>query len=215
MRPYTANASLTGTPPARNSWNECARPARSSGKLAIRNDTPRSVATNLETWTPYGTGQREAWSRALFGVISTLGRIVETELRAKLNIPELLLTWDELRASDLSGRARAFQSMVGAATELDHESPSDSNGDNTYELPDHCTGLPSQPFSASQLGSEKAWGAEDDDKRVEVLRHTFGELRKRGIGFTVHTLQHSLVPDPHYRENGPVRRAGSQALCES
>ena len=126
----------------------------------------RSATTRRGLWprtwrlgTPYGTGQREAWSRALFGVISTLGRIVETELRAKLNIPELRLTWDELRASDLAGRPRAFQSMVGGGMELDHESPSDSNGDNIYELPDHCTGLPSQPFCASQLGSETAWGA--------------------------------------------------------
>ena len=125
------------------------------------------------------------------------------------------MTWDELRASDLAGRPRAFQSTVGGGMELDHESPSDSNGDNIYELPDPCTGLPSQPFCASQLGSETAWGAQDEDKRVEVMRHTFGELRKRGIGFTVHSLQHSLVPDPHYREYGPVRRAGSQALCES
>ena len=90
----------------------------------------RSATTRRGLWprtwrlgTPYGTGQREAWSRALFGVISTLGRIVETELRAKLNIPELRLTWDELRASDLAGRPRAFQSMVGGGMELDHESP--------------------------------------------------------------------------------------------
>ena len=60
-----------------------------------------------------GTGQREAWRRALFGVISPLGRIVENELRVKLGQPDLRITWDELRASDLAGRARAFQSMVG------------------------------------------------------------------------------------------------------
>ena len=31
-----------------------------------------------------GTGQREAWRRALFSVIQPLGRLVETELQAKL-----------------------------------------------------------------------------------------------------------------------------------
>ena len=54
---------------------------------------------------------REAWRLALFGVLSPLGRLVETELRAKLG--DVTLNWSELRASDLSGRARAFQSMVG------------------------------------------------------------------------------------------------------
>ena len=55
---------------------------------------------------------REAWRLALFGVVSPLGRKVETELQAKLD-PSIKLGWQELRASDLSGRARAFQSMVG------------------------------------------------------------------------------------------------------
>ena len=55
---------------------------------------------------------RESWRLALFGVLSPLGRLVETELRAKLG-DVTLLNWSELRASDLSGRARAFQSMVG------------------------------------------------------------------------------------------------------
>ena len=55
---------------------------------------------------------REAWRLALFGVLSPLGRLVESELRDKLD-DDISLSWQELRASDLSGRARAFQSMVG------------------------------------------------------------------------------------------------------
>lgn len=54
---------------------------------------------------------REAWRLALFGVVSPLGRKVESELTAKLG--PVSLGWQELKASDLSGRARAFQSMVG------------------------------------------------------------------------------------------------------
>ena len=54
---------------------------------------------------------REAWRLALFGVLAPLGRLVESELRGKLG--DVTLDWRELRASDLSGRARAFQSMVG------------------------------------------------------------------------------------------------------
>ena len=54
---------------------------------------------------------REAWRLALFGVLSPLGRMVQSELRSKLG--DVTLDWSELRASDLSGRARAFQSLVG------------------------------------------------------------------------------------------------------
>ena len=61
----------------------------------------------------WGGGQaasvREAWRLALFGVLSPLGRLVESEMKAKLD-DNIALTWTELRASDLSGRARAFQS---------------------------------------------------------------------------------------------------------
>ena len=61
---------------------------------------------------------REAWRLALFSVIAPLGKLVESELRAKLDTG-ISLGWDELRASDLSGRARAFQSMVGGGMEVD------------------------------------------------------------------------------------------------
>ena len=55
---------------------------------------------------------REAWRLALFSVLAPLGKMVESEMRTKLD-DEVSLSWQELRASDLSGRARAFQSMVG------------------------------------------------------------------------------------------------------
>ena len=61
---------------------------------------------------------REAWRLALFGVLAPLGRLVESELKAKLD-DEVSLSWQELRASDLSGRARAFQSMVGGGMAVD------------------------------------------------------------------------------------------------
>ena len=58
-----------------------------------------------------GTAAREAWRQALFGVIAPLGRLVAAELSEKFG-EEVTLDWQELRASDLAGRARAFQSMV-------------------------------------------------------------------------------------------------------
>ena len=60
---------------------------------------------------------REAWRLCLFGVLSPLGRLVESELREKLE-DTVTLSWQELRASDLSGRARAFQSMVGGGMDV-------------------------------------------------------------------------------------------------
>ena len=60
---------------------------------------------------------REAWRLALFAVLSPLGRLAETELRAKLD-DNVKIGWEELRASDISGRARAFQSLVGGGMDV-------------------------------------------------------------------------------------------------
>lgn len=65
-----------------------------------------------------GSGMREARRQVLFGVVAPLGRAVQSEPRRELDAPGLVLTWDELRASDLSGRARAFQSMVGGGMDV-------------------------------------------------------------------------------------------------
>lgn len=59
-----------------------------------------------------GTGMRESWRRFLFSTINPLVKIVQAELRTKLEVPDLQLKTDELFASDLAGRARAFGSMV-------------------------------------------------------------------------------------------------------
>lgn len=54
------------------------------------------------------------------------------------------------------------------------------------------------------IASETVWGARDDAKHVEVMRFTLDELAKRGVGFTVHALHHSLISDLHRDEYGPV-----------
>lgn len=61
-----------------------------------------------------GAGQREAWRRFLHSTLAPIGRLIEAELRLKLEVPALKIAFDDLFASDLSGRARAFQSLVGA-----------------------------------------------------------------------------------------------------
>ena len=59
-----------------------------------------------------GTGQREAWRRCLHGTIEPLGRIIAGEC-SKLASGQVTFDFDRLAASDIAGRARAFQSMVG------------------------------------------------------------------------------------------------------
>ena len=72
-----------------------------------------AVGLNAALWGGGGAaGTREAWRLALFSVLAPLGKLVESELQEKLE-DSVSLSWQELRASDLSGRARAFQSMVG------------------------------------------------------------------------------------------------------
>ncbi len=65
-----------------------------------------------------GTALREAYRRMLFGTIQPLGAIVAEELSAKLET-QITLDWTELRAADIAGRARAFQSLIGGGMEVD------------------------------------------------------------------------------------------------
>ena len=47
-----------------------------------------------------------------------MARVVASELAVKLDIPGLSFDFSALFASDLSGRARAFQSMVGGGMDV-------------------------------------------------------------------------------------------------
>ena len=60
------------------------------------------------------TARREAWRQFLHGTIAPVGRIVAAELAAKLDAPDLRLTFKALMASDVQGRARAYQSLTKA-----------------------------------------------------------------------------------------------------
>ena len=64
-----------------------------------------------------GTGQRESFRRLLHSTIMPLGRIVAEELSLKFEA-DISLAFDSLFAADLSGRARAFQSLVGGGMDL-------------------------------------------------------------------------------------------------
>ena len=64
-----------------------------------------------------GTASREAFRQALHSVLVPLGRLVSSELTAKLET-DVQIDWTALGAGDISGRARAFQSLVGGGMEI-------------------------------------------------------------------------------------------------
>ena len=59
-----------------------------------------------------GTASREAWRRFLHGSVDPVARLVAQELSEKLET-SVSLDLSSLHASDVQGRARAFQSLVG------------------------------------------------------------------------------------------------------
>ena len=64
-----------------------------------------------------GTGQRESFRRLVHGTVVPLAKIVAEELSLKFEA-DISLAFDSLFAADLSGRARAFQSLVGGGMDL-------------------------------------------------------------------------------------------------
>ena len=65
-----------------------------------------------------GTALREELRQFLFSTVALLGHLVQHELVQKLDTPDLEIGCHELRAIDKSGRARAFQSLVGGGMEV-------------------------------------------------------------------------------------------------
>ena len=73
---------------------------------------PLGVVLDVE-----GTGQRESFRRLLHSTIMPMAKIVSEELSNKFETP-ISLSFDGLFAADLSGRARAFQSLVGGGMDV-------------------------------------------------------------------------------------------------
>ena len=64
-------------------------------------------------------GKRESWRILLHGAVQPVADLLAVELGAKLDAPGLRLGFDRLFASDLQGRARAFQSLTGGGMAAD------------------------------------------------------------------------------------------------
>ena len=62
---------------------------------------------------------REGFRQFLHATLQPITRIVGHQLAEALDVPDLNFDLDELRAGDLSGRSRAFASMVNAGMSLD------------------------------------------------------------------------------------------------
>ena len=63
------------------------------------------------------SGAREAFRFAMHSLLIPLGRLVSSELTMKFE-REINLDWSVVGAGDISGRARAFQSMVGGGMDI-------------------------------------------------------------------------------------------------
>ena len=65
-----------------------------------------------------GTAQRESFRRLLHSTVQPLAKIVSEELSNKLD-GAITLSFDSIFAADLSGRARAFQSLVNGGMSVE------------------------------------------------------------------------------------------------
>jgi len=65
------------------------------------------------------------------------------------------------------------------------------------------------------LSTECCWGSTDDAVRVDSMRFTLAELKKRNIGWLVYLLHHSLIADAHRPEFGPLSSPGNLAFIEA
>ena len=74
--------------------------------IALACGIPHALVSNSD-----GTAAREGFRRFLTTTIRPVARIIETELRAKLD-PTAELSFSELAASDITGKARAVGSLV-------------------------------------------------------------------------------------------------------
>ena len=122
MLPETTAGAWTGDPSnaPRRDWQPVRLGAQPPESMVdLRNAAARAVlaacGVPVDLVEPsQGTAARESFRRFLHAGVAPLARIVEGELRAKLERPRLTLSFEELNASDVSGRARAYGSLVAA-----------------------------------------------------------------------------------------------------
>jgi hypothetical protein len=70
-------------------------------------------------------------------------------------------------------------------------------------------------FNKPLLATETCWGSVNDADRVEIIRYTLTELKKRKIGWLAYLLHHSLIADAHRVEYAPVGGPGNLSFIEA
>jgi endo-1,4-beta-mannosidase len=93
------------------------------------------------------------------------------------------------------------------------DSPSHKKEDYEEQLDDYVDFA--QRVGKPLLATETCWGALDDGQRVDIIRYTLGELKKRGIGWLAYLLHHSLIADAHRPEHGPLGTPGNLLFIEA
>ena len=79
---------------------------------------------------------------------------------------------------------------------------------------DECVSF-AQEKGKPLLATECCWGSLDDRARVEIIKYTLGQLKKRNIGWLAYLLHHSLIADAHRPEFGPLSDPGNLAFIEA
>ncbi|WP_150306543.1 glycoside hydrolase 5 family protein [Planctomonas psychrotolerans] len=161
------------------SWDLCNEPLMGTYGLDPENPIRIAELTWL-TWV-YKTCKKLGATQPL-----TIGNYPHIEaLRATEHISDILSMhpywmWNSVSAHNTTATKEGFEKYL-----------------------DECVAI-AEASGKGLIGNETVWGANDDEKHVEVMRYTLGELKKRGIGFTAHALHHSLIADLHRAEYGPV-----------
>lgn len=65
------------------------------------------------------------------------------------------------------------------------------------------------------IATETCWGSVDDARRVEIIRYTLTELKKRNIGWLAYGLHHGPIADLHRAEFGPLTLPGNLSFIEA
>ncbi len=91
-----------------------------SGFIDLRKDAGREIlsafglSAALFDSSSDGSARRESWRQAWIATFAPLGKLLEAEIRAKLD-PAAVVRFDALRASDEDGRSRAISRRAAAA----------------------------------------------------------------------------------------------------
>ena len=88
-----------------------------SDQASLRVLSACGIPSSLIAIAP-GAASREGLRRFLHTTVQPLLNVIAAECRAKLHVDDLTFDTTDLHAADISGRARAFQSMVGAGMDV-------------------------------------------------------------------------------------------------